>query len=263
MQVGISTASMFMRKNTEQALEWYSNMGVKTAEVFLESFCEYNEEYGKLLNSVKGKVNVHSMHVLTTQYEPQLYSVNERAKSDSFRILDRALDAGKACGAKYYTFHGGARFKKLPMSLNFDRIGKITQDISDACQQKGLTLAYENVHWGYYNYIGFFDEIRKRTNGLKATLDIKQARQSDIPYSKFIDEMNRDIVTVHVSDIGENGKMCLPGAGTTNFDDLFKRLKDVDFNGAVLIEAYQSDFENYEQLFASYEYLKELAYKIF
>ena len=193
MQVGISTASLFQRKKTEDALEFLAQSKVPCAEVFLESYCEYNKEFGKILKSVKGDIDVHSVHVLTTQFEPQLYSVNQRAQNDSFKLLDMAMECAEQFNAKYYTFHGGARFKKTPIKLDFDRVAKITQDVIDTAKKHNITLAYENVHWGYYNYIGFFEEVRKRTTGLKATLDIKQARQSGIPYKEFIDEMKEDM----------------------------------------------------------------------
>ena len=66
MQVGISTASLFGRFVTEDALKFLSQNGVPCAEVFLESYCEYNNEFGNLLANVKGDINVHSVHVLTT-----------------------------------------------------------------------------------------------------------------------------------------------------------------------------------------------------
>ena len=263
MQIGISTATLFGRKTTEQALEFFAENNVQCAEVFLESFCEYNKEFGQLLAKNKGSVNVHSVHTLTTQFEPQLYSLNERAQNDSFKLLEMTMQSAKEFGAKYYTFHGGARFKKTPMKINYERVGKITQQIIDVANKYNVALAYENVHWGYYNYIGFFDEIRKRTSGLKGTLDVKQARQSGIDYKEYIKEMNSDIVTVHLSDVDANGKMCLPGKGITDFADLFSRLKDVGFDGALLIEAYQSDFETYGELFDSQDYVKNLAQKIF
>ena len=75
--------------------------------------------------------------------------------------------------------------------------------------------------------------------------------------------MGNDIVTVHLSDINSDGKMCLPGYGVTDFNDLFKRLKEVGFSGSLLIEAYQKDFDSYDELFNSLEFIKELAYKIF
>ena len=263
MQTGISTASLFLRYDTEEALQILQSKGVLTSEIFLESYSEYNKRFGKILKKKKGKMEVNSIHTLTTQFEPQLYSVNERAKSDSFKILEGVLSAGKVLGAKNYTFHGGARIKRTPLVLDFDRIGTITQQIIDKCKKYGINLAYENVHWSYYNYIGFYKELKKRTEGLKATLDIKQARQSGIDHELFLEEMGEDIVTVHLSDIDENGKMCLPGKGLTDFNRLFSKLKDVGFDGALILEVYKNDYETLDQLLESYDYVGNLANKIF
>lgn len=263
MQVGISTASLFLRKTTEEALEFLSQNGVSTAEVFLESYCEYNKEFGRLLKSVQGNVNVHSVHTLTTQFEPQLYSINKRAQKDSFTLLENTMACAKEIGAKYYTFHGVARVKRTPMVINFERVAEITNRIIETTNKYGVDLAYENVHWSYYNYIGFFTELRKRVNGLKGTLDIKQAYQSKIDYAEFLNEMGRDIVTVHLSDRREDGKMCLPGRGTFNFEKLFNQLADVNFNGALLLEVYKDDFKEYSELFESLEYVQLLADKVF
>jgi len=263
MQTGISTASLFGRMPTEDALEFLSKSNIDCVEVFLESFCEYKKEFGELLKSVKGKIQVHSVHTLTTQFEPTLYSVNERAKADSFKLLEDTMQVANIIGAKYYTFHGGARFKKTPFKIDFNRVGKITRDILSTTQRYGVTLAYENMHWGYYNYVGFFNELRKHVPELKATFDIKQARQSGIFYGDYITEMGKDIVTAHLSDVKDTGEMCLPGVGATDFYDVLSRLRDVGFNGAFLIEVYKSDYQNFDELFHSVDYIKNLSEKIF
>ena len=263
MKIGISTASLFARKNTEDALEFLSKSGVDTTEIFLESYCEYNQEFGKLLKERKGNIDVHSVHTLTTQFEPQLFSLNERAKKDSFEYLDKTMQAAKEVGAKYYTFHGQARLKRTPLKIDFDRTAEHAQMIIDAIKKYGVTLAYENVHWSYYNYIGFFDELRKRTVGLKGTLDIKQARQSNVDYREFLNEMGSDIVTVHISDVDEKGKMCLPGKGTTDFSDMFNRLNAVGFDGAVLLEVYTGDYDKETELFDSVDFVKKIASKYY
>ena len=263
MQTGISTASLFIREKTEGALKILSDNKIKCAEVFLESFCEYQPEFGKILKSVKGDIDVHSVHLLTTQIEPQLYSVNERAKDDSFKILDDAMATAEIIGAKYYSFHGVTRMKVTPLKMDFERIGKITNEIMSVCKKHGVTLAYENVHWAYYNYIGFFSELKKRVPDLKGTLDIKQARQSKISHNEFLKEMGEDIVTVHLSGIDEQGKMCLPGRGVTDFDDLFRRLRDVGFDGALILEVYKDDYKDYQELFGALDFVNNLAEKIF
>lgn len=263
MQIGISTASLFGRKFTEEALEFFANNNVPCAEVFLGSFCEYNQEFGKKLSQVKGNVNIHSFHILTTQIEPQLYSLNPRAREDSFEILEDALACAKEFGAKYYTFHGGTRFKKLPFKIDFAHVGKVTQRIIDCAKAYDITVAQENVHWGYYNYIGFFEELKKRTSGLKGTLDIKQALLSGLTYKEYLKEMKEDIVTVHLLDVDERGNMCLPGRGKTDFYEMFNMLKDVGFDGALLIEAYKNNFETYQEMFSSVSYLNEIAYRVF
>lgn len=264
MQVGISTASLFGRFNTEDALQFLSKNNVQCVEVFLESYCEYDTSFAKVLNSSNLGTKIHSVHTLTTQFEPQLYSINQRAQKDSFQLLEKTMQTAKLINADCYTFHGGARFKRTPFKIDYERVGKITQEIIDVCAKYDVKLAYENVHWGYYNYIGFFEEIRKRTNGLKGTLDIKQARQSGIEYADFIKEMGGDIATVHISDVDEKGKMCLPCTnGITDFYDLFSRLKDVGFDGALLIECYKDDYQNFDQLFESLEKLTNLAQSVF
>ena len=261
MQIGISTASLFARKTTEEALEYFNQQKMYFAEVFLESFCEYNKEFGEFLNEKKGMVEVHSIHTLTTQFEPTLYSLNLRAQQDSFKILEKVLTCAQTIGAKYYTFHGPARLKRTPLTINFDRMGEITQNVIDLCAKYDIALAYENVHWCYYNYVGFYKQLKSRVQGLKGTLDIKQARQSNVDYREFLTEMGKDIVTVHLSDIDANGKMCLPGKGVFDFDELFSRLNDVGFDGGCLIEAYQSDYNNLEELFESLEFIKNIAKK--
>ena len=47
MQTGVSTASLFGRKNNEEALPLLDGLGIKTAEVFFTSFSEYGAGFGQ------------------------------------------------------------------------------------------------------------------------------------------------------------------------------------------------------------------------
>ena len=264
MKTGVSTASLFLRKYNEETLPLFNDLGIKNAEVFLTTFSEYGEEYAKKLVSIKGSVDVHSVHILNTEFEPQLFNAQPRVRADAYAWLENVLAGAKMFGAKYYTFHGTARVKRASHSGkndNFAVIGQGIQDITSTCEKYGITLSLENVEWSTYNRPGVFSILKAYAPSLRGVLDIKQARISGYPYEEYLREMGESLVTVHLSDVDTNGKMCLPGKGSFDFDTLIKQLISVGFDGALLIEAYANDYEKESELKAACDYLDELLYK--
>ncbi len=265
MRAGISTASLFLRRENEDALPFLDSLGVQCAEVFLTSFREYSRTYGELLASKKGKVSVNSVHDLTSQFEPQLFNAHAGVREDAYAILQNVLDAATALGAPYYSFHAITRAKRAARSGENDNfpwlIGHFSK-ISDFCKKSGVTLCLENVEWATYNRPGVFSRIAEGVPDLRGVLDVKQARISGYPYHSYLEEMGEKLAYVHLSDVTDEGRMCLPGKGAFDFETLIKRLQDVGFDGALLIEAYEKDYEKEEELKISYEYVDELLYKM-
>lgn len=265
MKIGVSTASLFMRKENHEALPFLNDLGVETAEVFLSSFREYSKAYGQQLAGVKGNVQINSVHDLNTQFEPQLFNRHLGVKEDAYGILQNVLDTAKELSAPYYTFHAITRAKRAARSGendNFPFLIKNFQEISDFCQKSGVTLCLENVEWATYNRPGVFSKIAEGVPQMKGVLDIKQARISEYPYHLYLEEMGERLAYAHLSDIDENGKMRLPGMGIFNFEEMVLRLKDVGFDGALIIEVYENDYQREEELKTSCEYMGELLYKL-
>ena len=225
--------------------------------MFLSTYSEYTEEFASLLKRNAERIKIRSVHTLNTQFEPQLYSAGLRAEEDAFNMLESVLTSAERLGAKSYTFHGVARLKKTPLKMDFAKIGERTGKIIRACRRHGVALAYENVHWAYYNFPGFFGELKERCPELKGVLDVKQAWQSGCSFHEFIDDMKGDIVTVHISDRTETGELCLPGKGVFPFRELRAHLRDVGFDGAVVIEVYQNNYGDVSELLDSVAYLKD------
>lgn len=264
MRTGVSTASLFLRKNNEDALPLLDGLGVKTTEVFLTSFSEYDRAFGELLAQKKGGVRVHSVHVLTTHFEPQLMAAHPRVKEDAYFWLKRAMEAGRALGAEYYTFHGLARIKRASRSGKGDRFdvwGGALKELSDCCLSYGIGLSLENVEWAVYNRPGVFRALAESCPALSGVLDIKQARISEYPYAMYLKEMEGKISHVHISDVNEKGKICLPGKGIFDFPELLKRLNGAGFDGPLLIEVYKDDYSEEKELKQACEYMDELLYK--
>ncbi len=263
MRAGISTASLFMRRENDEALARLRDFGVDCAEVFLTSFFQYNREYGEKLLARQGDIFVNSVHDLTSQFEPQLFSRHEGVRADAYRMLGGVLDVAQLLKAPYYSFHGITRAKIGLRTGENDNFPQMVEDfarLSDFCKRRGVTLCLENVEWATYNRPGVFSTLAKEIPHLKGVLDIKQARLSPYPYERYLEEMRERIAYVHVLDVDENGKNCLPGRGVFDFKTLLRRLKDVGFDGAVLIEAYEKDYRKEEELKESYEYLQSLIF---
>lgn len=263
VEIGVSTASLFKKQYNEDAIPSLNSIDCRVCEVFLESYYEYNPKFGKLLGKKLKNLKVHSLHTMTTQFEPQLFADNERAYNDAVKAFTDVMKVAKILGATNYTMHGRARFKRTANYDDYEQNGKCLNKIIDICEKFGVNLCLENVEWASYNRPGFFKEVKKFCPRLKGCLDIKQARITGYDYSLYLEEMGRDINTVHLSDFDENGKGCIPGKGVFDYETLFKRLKDNGFSGNMLIEVYAEAFSEISELKEGLDYLRNIKEKIF
>ena len=264
MEIGVSTASLFLRAYNEEALTLLNGIDARVAEVFLQTFSEYSATFGERLKGYLNNVKAHSVHVVTTQYEPQLFAENEKAFYDALDMFEGVLACAKTIGATNYTMHGRAYFKKnYSTPDDIERYVKRFNIICDLAERYGVNVCLENVYWCMYSYVGFFKKLKDKVPKLCACLDLKQARQSGYSEYDYLAEMGSSLKTVHLSDIDENGKMCLPGRGVYDFERLFTALKDANFNGNMLVEVYKDDYVEIDEIADSLHYLREIKNKIF
>ena len=261
MKIGISTASFFGKRFTEDTFDVIREIGADTVEVFFATFTEYEEQFARLLLERKGDINVRSIHALTNQYEPELFNMSPRTRGDAYHWADRVLSNGEILGAKYYTFHGATLLKRIKYVFNYDDLGAKVNDIIDLCESHGIELCYENVHWAYFSTPEYFRNLRDRCPRLRTCLDIKQAMQSHIDYREFIKVMEGRISNVHLCDYFDDGKLAMPGKGTVDFVELFRMLRDYGYDDTALLEVYSRDYNEFSELKDSYEYLLECADK--
>ena len=260
MKIGISTASFFTNVTTEDCFAYLKDFKAPVCEVFLSSFSEYEGEIADKI--VKNKcVDVHSIHTLTNQFEPELFSLNPRANQDSMAIFNKVLSLGQRLDAKYYTFHGATRLKKINYNFDYVRLGRIVNNLIETAQTYGICFSYETVHWAYFSEPEYFVNLKKQCPKLKATLDIKQIMQAGGDYREFLKVIGKDLTTVHLCDYDENKKLFIPSRGKFDFIELFKRLNDLGFDGACIMEVYPQGYKDFKELKDSYEFLLECAEK--
>ena len=131
MYAGVSTASLFLRKNNEDALPLLQTLGIKHAEVCLTTYSEYGEPFASILESRRGDISVNSVHILNTQFEPQLFNAHPRARADAYDWLGKVMQSASILGAPYYTFHGTARIKRAARRVGADNFPKMVSDFDE------------------------------------------------------------------------------------------------------------------------------------
>lgn len=257
MKVGISTASFFLKSQTEDSMNLLNAMGVEVCEIFLTTFREYRKEFINLLLERKGKLDIHSIHTLNLQYEGELFNAAPRTREDCEFFFRQAAEAASMLDAKYYTFHGPPRLKRTPYNINFKWMGERLKELNNIMLEYGgcAQIAYENVHWTFFSSPEFLERLREYVD-IKVTLDIKQAMQSKISVDEYIKVMGKDLVNVHLCDYHSDGSLALPGKGSVDFVELFRKLLDIGYDGPLLMELYARNYDSFDEVKQSFEYLQ-------
>lgn len=258
LQIGISTATYFGKAVTEDSFQYIKQTGAKVCEVFLSTFSEYEWEFANLLKTRAEGLRVHSVHSLTNEFEPELLMNKvERTKRDAENLFRKVLTVGETIGAQYYTFHGATLLKKRKYIHDYDYLAKRVNELREIASEYGICLTYENVHWTYFSHPQYYVNLLKKIPDLKCTFDNKQAIQSGIDMQEYLKVMTKNLATVHVCDVDDNGKTAVCGKGTFDFKELFRILKGEGVSAPVLMELYSEDYQDFQQVKDGYEYLCE------
>ena len=245
-----------MKELTENTFSVIQRCGGETCEVFLTTFSEYEKEFAELLKQRKGDLDVYSVHSLNTEFEPQLFNLAPRTYADAERVYRKVLETGRTIGARAYTFHGQARLKR---NAYFDPkfVGERLEALDFIASEYGVKLCLENVHWAVFNTPDFYRRMRSFAPNVGTVLDVKQAWQSGYDWREYVDVMGKSLCNVHLSDV-KDGEIRMVGKGDFPFAELVARLKDVGYDGPLMIEQYAKNYDSYDEVKESLEYLKNI-----
>ena len=260
INIGMSTATFFSKSQTEDTVNLIQEMGVEVCEIFLTTFREYRREFiDLLLQRIGPGLEVHSVHTLNQQFEPELFNKVQRTREDAEEFFRECAEAAVRLNARSYTFHGQPRLKRLPYNIDYKWLAKRLKELDGILagyEGSRCKIAYENVHWTFFNSPDFFRELKEYSD-VEVCLDIKQAMQSKYSLDDYLEVMADRLVTVHLCDYHEDGKLDLPGKGSFDFTGFFRKLISLGYDGPLLMELYAGNYESFDKVKASYEYLKK------
>lgn len=258
MRLGISTASFFSRMYTEDSLAYIGQHGIKTAEVFFDTMSEYTPEFAALIRerALQYGIEIVSVHPMSMQFEPQLFSVGVRQRKDAWKLFEKVLTSARTLHARKYVMHGQATMGGALRNAQYDRIVPIAEDLAELARSYGVQLCWENVSWANFSDPSFVRELLDRTqnDNLFFTLDVKQALRSGYDPLAYIESMGERLAHVHLCDfrLDHNGRpsYALPLRGQYDFVRLAQALREINFQGDCMIEAYSDLYDQPAEVIA-------------
>lgn len=256
MKFGISTAC-FYPMNTEEALEFLGKKKVPITEIFINSHCELDEEFTDLLNSIRLKygIEINSIHACGSLGEPYfLFSEYERRYNETREFYKKYYAAAQKLGAKMVILHGDS----LRGHVSLEEYSKRLSEMNEDAARFGVVVSHENVN-------RFRMAVPENVKALKAinkeqtfTFDIKQTIRAGVDAYEMLETMGDKIVNVHISDNTIYKDCLLPGCGSFDFGTFFKKLEDMNYDGACLIEVYRHSYNEYNDLIDAYKFVNNL-----
>lgn len=256
MKLGLSTAAFYGLCETEEAAGRVAALPLDCAEVFLQTFSEYDAAFARDVRARLGALACTSVHAMGTQFENGMFSRSARQRRDSMDVFRRVLDAGAALGAGVYVYHGRFDPRKGALLWNARESADVYAAMSEEAARRGMAVAWENVSWCQMTCEARVREIRALLPQARFTLDVKQAMRSRCDPLALARAMGGAIANVHVCDWDETGRLRLPGEGAFDFGTLFALLRAQGYAGAVVLEPYLSLIEDEDKLLRSIAFLR-------
>ncbi len=265
MEIGISTASIFNRCMVENTPPIIRMLGADVAEIFLNTYSEYEESLvGKLRDScLENDIRVYSVHPMSMQFEPQLFSVHARQREDALAIYRKVLQACRILGATHYVMHGVAILSQGAQNLKIERLSPRFSELCALAADNGITLCLENVSWCIFHEPSFAVELTQAmgSHALKFCLDIKQSVRAGVEPLSFINMLGSDIQNVHICDYlktDDGYRWKLPGQGACDLPGIARALRDTGYDRCAFVEVYNNMYPDYSVLKDAYQYTKSI-----
>jgi len=185
-----------------------------------------------------------------------------RQRMDAFDMFRRVLDAAAELGAQYYVYHGRNTAQLSPLPFNLQANIDVMGQMSGEAAQRNIQIAWENVFWCQLTTIERISEVIAALPDVRFTLDIKQAMRAGENPLDMARAMGESLVNVHICDWKDSGKLCLPGEGCFQFDELMRALDGIGYAGPVVLEPYLALIDSDEALKRSISHVRGLMDKV-
>lgn len=257
MKAAISTACLYPAY-LENALEQIASRGVRHAEIFVNTDSEMKPPILNILRSTVTRtgIKITSVHPYTCGIEPMMFFTDyPRRLDDIIDYYRRFFSFMNEFGAKVFVFHGNKPQNHIDERTEFERYAML----AEAGDEFGITVAQENVSRCTSGKLDYLTRMSDYLGSRAAfVLDTKQAIRAGEDSIEVLRALGRKVVHVHFSDSVKNGRDCVMyKQGDYDNYTFFTMLRDMEFEGRIVLELYKDAYRDADELTANYRLLSD------
>lgn len=258
MTLGMSSAAFYGTGETEDQAAMLKDYPVEVCEVFLQTHSEYSAAFGRLVKERLDGLGCVSVHPKGgTQFELDIFGRSNRQVMDAMGAFERVCEAGEVLGARYYVLHGPFSVSGRLRAERIHALRERTLRLRAIAERHGIEMLWENVNWCALRDAADVRAMADILPEQRFVLDVKQAYRADTTPFALLEAMGDKVRHVHALDMGAGGGLCLPGQGVTDWKALMRALRDVGYDGAVILEPYDWMARDPDALRRSLDFLRE------
>lgn len=196
------------------------------------------KDFKKNISSFNENISIHAPAVNIADKNPGL-------RQEALRQVSETIKFASLIECRNVTVHPGRKQKEIMQGWDCsDEILKINleglKNITEEAEKNGVFICLENVN----EHIGetpeelevLIDALSSRS--IKITLDIGHANLiSHESINIFLKKFKEKLALIHISDNkGSKDEHLFEGEGNINFKEVFEKIKQIKFNGAIIGE---------------------------
>ena len=173
------------------------------------------------------------------KHEPTLLSNEPPGRALRLRLLERAIDVGKALSAKAVSFWSG----KAPVGADSEELwSRLTGPISQLCDRAshaGVSLAFEPEPGMWVERLEQYRELKKRVArpNFGLALDVGHLAITGEPLEPALAEFKDQLFAVQIEDIRDRKHVhTMFGEGELDFAAILKAFQGIDYKGCLEVE---------------------------
>jgi sugar phosphate isomerase/epimerase len=269
------SSNAFTNFSLEDSIKQISEVGYTGVEIMCDVPHAYpptltGQKIIELQNSLKenslqiSNLNAFTLFALGDTYHPSWIETSEYVREDRVNHTLNCIDLASKLGAKNISVEPGGPILQSKNFSHGEALRLFKQGIEKVlphAEKKQIHILIEpepglllenSKH--FLDFIKYFDSKYLRLN-----FDIGHFYCVNEDPGTLILEMREYIKHFHMADIKDRiHNHLIPGLGTIDFQNVFKAIKDIDYDGYVTVELYPYKENPLEAATTSFKYLQTL-----